>query len=185
LFLLVPETFQVTFNTTKGIAIAQIVKAWAPIGARRFYELIKANYYNDNAFFRVILTPNPFVAQWGLSSNPNITKEWEHKQIRNDPVVQSNLRGFITYAAAMKNNMACCRTTQIYVNYGNNSFLDPMGFAPFAQVISGMEVFDSLYGGYGESPDQTKITKYGSTYLKTNFPLLDYLNTATFSQPSL
>eukprot|EP01122_Echinamoeba_exundans_P010112 TRINITY_DN3703_c0_g1_i2.p1 TRINITY_DN3703_c0_g1~~TRINITY_DN3703_c0_g1_i2.p1 ORF type:complete len:209 (-),score=48.85 TRINITY_DN3703_c0_g1_i2:120-746(-) len=173
-----PDQFQVLFNTTRGPALIQVVRAWAPIGVDRFYALVTQGYYNDNAFFRVIQSPKPFVAQWGISSDPSVNKKWENAEIPNDPVVKSNVRGWISYAAMMNGTTACCRTTQIYVNYGDNSRLDAMGFAPFAQVISGMENLDQLYSKYGEQPDQNKIYKYGSAYLKKDFPNLDYLNTA-------
>jgi peptidyl-prolyl cis-trans isomerase A (cyclophilin A) len=145
----------------------------------RFYNLVKNQYYNNNGLFRVILIPKPFVVQWGISSEPAISAKW-NTQIPNDPVVKSNLRGYITYAADMDaNNKACCRTTQIYVNYGNNSRLDAIGFSPFGYVEYGMEHLDKLYGGYGENVDQNKLYADGNAYLKQNFPLLDYLKSAT------
>lgn len=171
-----PREFHVLFNTTKGLATVHVVREWSPYGVDRFYALLLNSYYNDNALFRVILTPKPFVVQWGINGLPSVSAAW-NTQIPNDPVVKSNTRGYISYAADMdSHNKACCRTTQIYVNYGNNSRLDAMGFSPFAFVEQGMENLDRLYGGYGEGVDQNQLYAYGNAYAKKNFPLLDYMN---------
>jgi peptidyl-prolyl cis-trans isomerase A (cyclophilin A) len=174
-----PDEFRVLFNTTKGVALVKVVREWSPFGVDRFYDLVKHSYYNHNGIFRVIQTPRPFVAQWGINGHPAISSHW-NTEIPNDPVVKSNTRGFITYAADMdSNNKACCRTTQIYVNYADNSRLDASGFAPFAFVEKGMEVLDRLYSGYGEGVDQGALYKEGNAYLKRQFPLLDYMTSMT------
>jgi len=171
-----PDKFTVAFNTTQGRFNVAIVREWSPLGVDRFYELVQEKYYNDNAFFRVIRSPSPFVAQWGISGDPTTSAKWENKQIGNDPVVKSNIRGFISYAAEMKDNKACCRTTQLFINYANNARLDVMGFTPFGQIdAAGMAIADKFYSGYGESPNQGSIYSRGNAYLKESFPRLDYL----------
>lgn len=145
----------------------------------RFYALVKSGYYNNNGLFRVILSPKPFVAQWGIAALPAVSSRW-NTQIGNDPVLKSNTRGFISYAADQDSQgKACCRTTQIFVNYGDNSRLDGMGFSPFAFVESGMGNLDMLYSGYGEGVDQGQLYKLGNQYLKQNFPKLDYMVSTT------
>lgn len=178
--LAAPEEFKVLFNTTKGTAVVRVVREWSPFGVDRFYALVKSGYYNSNGLFRVILSPKPFVVQWGIAAKPSISADW-NTQIPNDAVVKSNTRGYISYAADQNSQgQACCRTTQIFVNYGDNSRLDAMGFSPFAYVESGMEVLDKLYGGYGEGVDQGQLYQHGNNYLKLNFPKLDYMNAVTF-----
>lgn len=167
------------FNTTKGAAVVRVVREWSPFGVDRFFNLVLNSYYNQNGLFRVILSPKPFVAQWGINGNPAVSAKW-NTQIPNDPVVKSNIRGYISYAADMdSNNKACCRTTQIYVNYGNNERLDGIGFSPFAFVETGMEHLDALFGGYGEGVDQDKLYAEGNAYLRKNFPKLDYMTSVT------
>lgn len=157
-----------------------MVREWSPLGVDRFYALVKNGYYNDNGLFRVILTPRPFVVQWGINGVPAVSSKW-NVQFANDPVVKSNTRGYISYAAEQDaNGHAFGRTTQIFVNYGDNSRLDAMGFSPFAYVESGMENLDKLYSGYGENVDQDKLYTHGNAYLKVNFPKLDYLNSVVF-----
>jgi peptidyl-prolyl cis-trans isomerase A (cyclophilin A) len=170
-----PKQFKVEFVTTKGTALVKVVREWSPFGVDRFYNLVKHRYYDNNGIFRVIRNPTPFVAQWGISGTPAISTEW-NATIPNDPVVKSNTRGFISYAANMdSNNKACCRTTQIYVNYADNSRLDKVGFSPFAFVEEGMEHLDKLYSDYGELVDQDQLYSQGNSYLKAYFPKLDYM----------
>lgn len=172
------------FETTKGSATVKVVREWSPFGADRFYALVKAQYYDQNGFFRVIRTPSPFVAQWGINGVPAVSAYW-NSTIPNDPVVKSNTRGFISYAADTDSNgMACCRTTQIYVNYGDNSRLDKIGFSPFAHVESGMDHLDNLYSGYGEGVSQTQIYNRGNSYLHKYFPALDYMTKVTLLEGS-
>ncbi|KYQ96667.1 cyclophilin-type peptidylprolyl cis-trans isomerase [Tieghemostelium lacteum] len=174
-----PTSFSVLFNTTKGDIVLQVNTSNCPIGAAHFYELVQDQYYNENAFFRVIQTPKPFVAQWGISGNPIISEKF-NVTIEDDPVVLSNIAGTVAYAAEMgSNGLACCRTTQLYINFNNNSFLDPMGFAPFGVITSGFNNAMQIYSGYGQEPDQTLIYEDGNSYLESNYPLLDYIITAT------
>src|SRR5258706_6605585 len=135
-----PDTYDVKFVTTAGDFTIKVTRAWAPNGADRFYNLVRHHFYDGAAFFRVL--PG-FMAQFGLSAYPEISHAWEQANIKDDPVVQSNARGYITYAMAGPNT----RTTQVFINYGNNQRLDRDGFAAFGQVTEGMDVVDKLYGG--------------------------------------
>ncbi|GAM18588.1 hypothetical protein SAMD00019534_017630 [Acytostelium subglobosum LB1] len=172
-----PASFNVLFTTTKGSFNLYVNRSWAPNGADHFYQLVQSEYYNENAFFRVIQSPTPFVAQWGISGSPEISEKW-NITIPDDPIFQSNLPGTVTYAAEMNGTMACCRTTQLFINYVNNSRLDAMGFVPFGIITKGFNVTMDFYSGYGEEPDQTEIYSEGNPYLEKNFPLLDYIVTA-------
>ena len=172
-----PDTFKVKFTTTRGDFVVTVNRAWAPVGADRFYNLVKAGYYNDASFFRVI--PG-FVVQFGLGADPTVNKAWRDAKIKDDPVSQSNRPGFLTFATAGKNT----RTTQLFINLGNNAQLDSMGFSPFGQVTSGMDVVQKIHSEYGESPDQGQITTQGKAYLDKNFPKLDSIKSATISTPT-
>jgi peptidyl-prolyl cis-trans isomerase A (cyclophilin A) len=167
-----PETFQVKFVTTKGDFVVQVNRAWAPLGADRFYNLVKHGFFTDAAFFRVV--PG-FIIQFGLSANPAVNRVWQSANIKDDPVTQSNKPGYLTFATAGPNT----RTTQLFINFGDNKFLDNQGFAPFGQVTSGMDVVQGLYSGYGERPDQGSITAQGKAYLDKNFPNIDSIKSAT------
>lgn len=173
-----PATYKVKFDTSKGAFVVEVHRAWAPNGADRFYNLVKNGFYNDARFFRVI---SGFMVQFGINGNPQISKVWRDANIKDDPVKASNTRGMITFATAGPDT----RTTQVFVNFGNNAGLDDQGFAPFGQVISGMEVVDSIYAEYGEGaprgdgPDQGLVQSQGNAYLKKDFPKLDYIKTAT------
>src|SRR5271163_3994575 len=161
-----PDVYEVTFKTTGGDFVVQVTRAWAPLGADRFYNLVKHGFFNDAAFFRVV--PG-FIIQFGLSANPAVNKVWQDANIKDDPPGQSNKPGYLTFATAGPNT----RTTQLFINFGSNAFLDSQGFAPFGQVTSGMDVVQGLYSGYGESPDQGAIQSQGAAYLQKNFPNLD------------
>lgn len=167
-----PETYTVIFDTSKGTVKIQVERAWAPLGADRFYNLVKNGFYDGARFFRIV--PN-FVVQFGLSGDPAVNAAWEDARIKDDPVLKTNRRGAVTFATAGPNT----RTTQVFINLRANAFLDPQGFAPFGQVVEGMEVIDSLYAGYGESPDQGMIRSQGNQYLLKRFPNLDYIKKAT------
>lgn len=167
----VPDVYRVKFETSKGDIVIQVNKAWAPLGAARFYTLVQQKYYDNARFFRVI---QGFMVQFGLSGDPAATARWRNRQMHDDKVLHSNTRGMVTYAMAGPNT----RTTQVFINYADNSRLDRDGFAPFGKVVEGMEVVDSLYSGYGESPDQGAITAQGNAYLAKSFPKLDYIKTA-------
>ena len=173
-----PATYKVKFDTSKGSFVVEVHRDWAPNGADRFYNLVKNGFYNDARFFRVI---SGFMVQFGINGNPQISKVWRDANIKDDPVKASNKRGMITFATAGPDT----RTTQVFINFGDNAGLDDQGFAPFGQVISGMDVVDALYAAYGEGapqgagPDQGLVQSQGNAYLKKDFPKLDYIKTAT------
>lgn len=175
-----PETYKVLFNTSKGDFTVEVRRDWAPKGADRFYELVKSGFYDGVRFFRVLRSPRPFMAQFGLSGDPAVNAKWTNANIEDDPVKERNTRGRITFATAGPNT----RTTQVFINYADNSRLDASGFAPFGEVTAGMEVVDQLYADYGEGapdgrgPDQERIEKEGNAYLTKNFPQLDYVKSA-------
>jgi peptidyl-prolyl cis-trans isomerase A (cyclophilin A) len=173
-----PAEYEVKFVTTQGEFTVKVTRAWAPNGADRFFNLVSHHFYDGGAFFRVL--PG-FMAQFGLSAYPEVSKVWETATIKDDPVTQSNHRGYVSFATAGPNT----RTTQLFINYGNNQGLDKSGFAAFAMVTDGMEVVDKLYNGYGEGapdghgPRQDLIGSGGRAYLEKGFPKLDIIRSAT------
>jgi peptidyl-prolyl cis-trans isomerase A (cyclophilin A) len=168
-----PEKFQAKFDTSKGVFVIEVTRTWSPNGADRFYNLVKNGYYNDCRIFRVI---SGFMAQFGISGEPLLNNVWRQAQIKDDPVKESNLRSYVSFAMAGPNT----RTTQLFINYADrNAQLDKSGFSPFGKVINGMDVVDSIYSAYGETPDQTRIQTEGNKYLNASFPKLDYIKTAT------
>jgi len=170
-----PETYKVKFDTTRGEFTITVTRAWAPLGADRFYNLVKHHFYDNAAFFRVV---PEFVVQFGISANPAVSAAWKHSDIQDDPVTQTNKRGAIVFATAGPNT----RTTQVFINLKDNGRLDEMGFAPFGVVDGkGMNVVEMMYEGYGDSagPDQNQLEKQGNPYLKKGWPKLDYIKSAT------
>jgi len=173
-----PDQFQAKFDTSKGEVIIDVTRDWAPNGADRFYNLVKNGYYNNCRFFRVI---EGFMVQFGINGDPHLNTVWSKARIKDDPVKQSNDRGYITYAMAGPNT----RTTQLFINFDNNSGLDRQGFSPFGKVTTGMDIVDSIYNGYGEGaphgkgPEQFRAQQEGNAYLEASFPKLDYIKTAT------
>jgi peptidyl-prolyl cis-trans isomerase A (cyclophilin A) len=166
-----PDTFQVLFDTSKGEFTIDVTRAWAPKGADRFYNLVKNGYYDNCRFFRVV---KGFMVQFGINGDPQLNGVWRSERIEDDRGKQSNVRGYITFAHAGPNT----RTTQLFINFANNSFLDAQGFPPFGQVTRGMEVVDSITDEYGEKPDQRRIQLEGNAYLENAFPNLDYIKSA-------
>jgi peptidyl-prolyl cis-trans isomerase A (cyclophilin A) len=167
-----PDSFRVAFETTRGNFVVDVVRAWSPRGADRFHELVNAGYFKDVAFFRVLAG---FVAQFGMHGDPAVNRQWEDKSIADDPVTQSNARGTIVFATSGPNT----RANQFFINYSDNARLDGMGFSPFGRVVEGMSVVDSIYAGYGETPDQARIATQGNAYLQERFPRLDYIRSAS------
>ncbi len=163
--------------------MVEVRRAWAPKGADRFYNLVRAGYYDDVAFFRVI---SNFMVQFGINGDPQVNAAWRDARVSDDPVKQSNVRGMVTFATSGPDS----RTTQVFVNFKDNSRLDGMGFAPFGKVVEGMSVVDSLYSGYGEGaprgmgPDQGRAQGEGNVYLRSSFPELDYVKTARLAKPA-
>jgi peptidyl-prolyl cis-trans isomerase A (cyclophilin A) len=177
-----PATYKARFDTSKGVFVIDVQRDLAPNGADRFYNLVKNGFYDDNRFFRVI---SGFMVQFGINGDPKISTPWRGAQIKDDPVRQSNKRGFITFATSGPNS----RTTQVFINFADrNAFLDSQGFSPFGQVTTGMNVVDSLFNGYGEGapngrgPDQGRIQFEGNAYLTKDFPNLDYVKKATIEK---
>jgi peptidyl-prolyl cis-trans isomerase A (cyclophilin A) len=174
-----PRHFKVNLQTTSGDIVIQVNRDWAPNGVDRFYNLVKIGYYDDTAFFRVI---EDFMAQVGMHADPRVTNAWFKAPIEDDKIATSNVRGTVSFAMRTTRNS---RTTQFFINFVDNSFLDKSGFAPIGKVVEGMDVADSLYSKYGEGapsgngPSQGGILKEGNAYLKKEFPRLDYINTAT------
>jgi len=175
-----PAIYKVKFDTSKGAFVLEVHRDWAPNGADRFYNLVKNGFYDGNRFFRVI---SGFMVQFGINGNPKIAARWEDANIPDDPATQSNQPGYITFATRGPNT----RTTQVFINYGNNRSLDNQGFAPFGRVISGMPVVNALYSDYGEGapqgegPSQGLIQSQGNAYLIKQFPKLDYIKKATIT----
>jgi peptidyl-prolyl cis-trans isomerase A (cyclophilin A) len=173
-----PEEFNVKFDTTAGPFTVKVTRAWAPNGADRFYNLVQHHFYDGAAFFRVL---SGFMAQFGLNPYPEVNAAWEHATIKDDPHSQSNVRGFVTFATAGPNT----RTTQLFINFGNNAGLDRQGFTPFGQVTDGMDAVDKLYSSYGEGapeghgPSQALVGSRGREYLAKYFPKLDTISSAT------
>jgi len=166
-----PNTFQVLFDTSKGEFTVEVTRAWAPKGADRFYNLVKNGYYDDCRFFRVV---QGFMVQFGINGDPKLNAVWRSEGIEDDPGKESNKRTYVTFAHAGPNS----RTTQLFVNYADNTFLDDQGFPPFGLVTKGMEVVDTINDEYSEKPDQRRIQLEGNAYLNQTFPNLDFVKTA-------
>lgn len=176
-----PDNYSVRLLTSEGFILINVTRSWSPNGADRFYNLVKHGFYDDVRFFRVL---ENFMAQCGIHGDPLIQARWREATIPDDAPTgadrQSNQRGFISFA---KTGMPHSRSTQIFINFKDNSMLDPQGFTPFGQVTVGMNVVDKLYRGYGEGaprgsgPDQGRIQIEGNSYLAA-FPELDYIITA-------
>ncbi len=175
-----PATYKANLDTSKGPVVIEVRREWAPNGADRFYNLVKNGFYDDARFFRVI---SGFMVQFGINADPKISAQWRVANIPDDPVKQSNKRGYITFATAGPNT----RTTQVFINFGDNAALDRQGFAPFGQVTTGMNVVDMLYSGYGEGapngrgPNQGRVQNEGNAYLTKDFPSLDFVKKATIA----
>ena len=176
-----PAAFKAKFETTKGDFVITVHREWAPLGADRFFNLVKGSYYDDCRFFRVI---DSVMVQVGINGNPDIQRAWDASRIKDDPVNGSNKRGFVSFATAGANS----RATQFFVNLKDNISFDRQGSAPFGEVTSGMEVVGALYSGYGEGtprgrgPDQSVIRTEGNAYLTRNFPKLDYVKKSTIEK---
>ncbi|MCL4118231.1 UNVERIFIED_CONTAM: hypothetical protein GTU68_053873 [Idotea baltica] len=163
-----PEVYQVEFDTSKGKFTVEVTRKWSPIGADHFYSLVKKDFYKECRFFRVV--PD-FMVQFGINGDPVVQAE-NRDTIKDDHVVASNLRGFLTYA---KTGAPNSRSTQLFINFANNDFLDSTGFSPFGRVIKGMEVVDKINAEYREQPNQGSIQARGNEYLNASFPNLDYI----------
>jgi len=171
------EIYRVRFETTKGPFVVEVHPAWAPLGAARFKELVTSGYYDGCKFFRVV--PG-FVVQWGMHGDPNTNAKWQENRIPDDPVVHSNKRATITFATSGPDS----RTSQLFINFADNTNLDGMGFAPFGEVVEGIDVVDQITAEYGEAPDQGRIRLEGNEYLNSTFPRMDGILTASLVEDS-
>ena len=175
-----PDVYRVQIDTTKGAFVVEVQRKWAPRGADRFYELVRSGFFDDSRFFRV---RSGFIAQFGIAGEPVVNARW--KPIADDPVRQSNTRGTIAFAMTGPDT----RLTQVYINLADNARLDADGFAPFGRVVSGMDVVDRLYDGYGEESGggmrggkQAPLLRGGNEYLDANYPKLDRIVRARLAQ---
>lgn len=177
-----PATYKVRFDTSAGVFVVQVNRDWAPLGADRFYNLVKNGFYDEARFFRAI---SGFMVQFGIHADPAVSAVWRNARIGVDPVKESNKPMYITYAMG---GTPDTRTTQVFINFGNNAQLDKMGFAPFGQVIEGQAVVNKIFTGYGEGaprgkgPEQGRIQAEGNAYLNKEFPKLDYIKKATIEK---
>ncbi len=166
-----PPRFTVRFETSAGDFVVDVRREWAPIGADRFYNLVKAGYYDDTRIYRAV--PR-FMAQFGIHGDPFVNYVWRNALLLDDPVVQSNRRGRVAFAKAGRNS----RTTEVFISYVDNPSLDEGGFAPFGEVVEGMEVVDAFHTGYGDGPPRgdgpygAMAHARGNEYLDEEFPLL-------------
>src|SRR5262245_34732971 len=168
-----PDKFKAVFDTSAGTFVIEVHRDWAPLGADRFYNLVKNGFYDDVRFFRVV--PNVIV-QFGIHGNPVVSAIWRNQPIKDDRVRESNRRGYVSFASLPGANT---RTTQVFVNLNDNTPLDRQGFAPFGEVTSGLNVVEKITAQYGERPPQAKIEVEGNAYLAKSFPKLDYVKKAT------
>ncbi len=174
-----PDVFRARFETSKGDFVVEVTRAWSPEGADRFYNLVSHCYLDGVRFFRVI---EGFMAQFGINGDPSVAALLRGANIQDDPVAESNTRGRMTFAKTGDPNS---RSTQIFINFGDNTNLDALGFSPFGEIVEGMDVVDQLYAGYGEGaprgagPDQGRVQAEGNAYLNADFPSLDYVERAS------
>ena len=170
-----PDHFKVRFDTTKGPVLIQVERAWAPLGADRFYTLVRAGFFKGDRFFRVV---PKFIVQFGINGDPKVAERWKHANLKDDPVTENNMRGTLSFASAGPMS----RTTQLFINLNDNVQLDGSGFAPFGRVIDGMQAIDAIDQEYGEQPKQERIEAEGNGYLEKEFPKLDYIKSAAIVQ---
>jgi peptidyl-prolyl cis-trans isomerase A (cyclophilin A) len=170
-----PDQYRARFDTSQGAFIIAVEREWAPLAADRFYNLVKNGFYNDSRFFRVL---SGFMAQWGLHADPSVQSAWRTANLKDEPVKKSNTKGFVSFTRESSPNSSY---TMVFINYKDNSYLDADGFAPFGEVVSGMDAAERLYSGYGRQnvPDQRRILRDGNAYLQAEYPMLDFVKTAT------
>lgn len=167
----VPDSFRVAIETSRGIILVEVKRAWSPLAADRFHQLVSEGFFDDNRFFRVL---QGYVAQFGLSGDPARNEKWRGLPIPDEPFVRSNRRGTLVFAA----NGSGTRSHQLFFNLSDNAALDGLGFRPIGRVVEGMSAVDSLFSSYGETPDAGMIANRGNKYLTSMFPELDHIRTA-------
>lgn len=170
-----PDQFTAVFDTTAGSFTVTFHRDWSPNGVDRFHEMVTAGFFDDIRFFRVV---PKFIIQFGIHGDPAVSRKWRASNIKDDKVKVSNKRGTVTFATAGPNT----RTTQLFINFGDNAFLDSQGFSPIGEVTEGMDVVDKLNAQYGEAPDQGQLQARGNAYLDEKFPKLDAIKSVTISE---
>jgi peptidyl-prolyl cis-trans isomerase A (cyclophilin A) len=165
---------KVKLECSCGDIVIDIHEDWAPLGAARFLDLVGQDFFTDIRFFRVVTKPRPFIVQFGINGDPDVASQWRDNVLEDDPVTQTNAKGTLTFATSGPNS----RTTQMFINYGDNSFLDGQGFSPIGEIVEGMDVAEAICDTYGESPDQGQVQSSGNEYLNENFPDLDFIKKA-------
>lgn len=172
-----PDNFITRFETSKGNFDVEITRAWSPLAADRFYQTVKHRFYNNTLFYRVV--PN-FVVQWG-NNDTAVFKKWSPYKLVDEPVIQSNLRGYLSYARSGKET----RGSTLFINLKDNQRLDTLkaggvvGYPPFGKVINGMNVVDSLYAGYeGRTMRALDTLQKNPALFMERFPKLDKINKA-------
>jgi peptidyl-prolyl cis-trans isomerase A (cyclophilin A) len=171
-----PATYKANFDTSAGAFVVEVHRDWAPLAADRFFNLVKNGFFDNARFFRVV--PN-FMVQFGMNGDPAVTAAWQGATLKDEPTKESNKKGYVTFAKTGEPNS---RGTQVFINFKDNAFLDGQGFAPFGQVVSGMDVAEKITSQYGESPNQGRISAEGNAYLMKEFPKLDYIKKATIAK---
>lgn len=169
----------VRFECSHGDFTCEIHEDWAPKGVARFMELVEGGYFQDTYFFRVVSKPRPFVVQFGIHGDPDVSSVWRNNTIQDDPNRQPNMAGTITFATSGANS----RTTQLFINLGDNTFLDGQGFSPIGRITEGMETVKSINDEYGERPNQGQIQTQGNDYIRQHFPNMDYIKRVVIVEP--
>jgi peptidyl-prolyl cis-trans isomerase A (cyclophilin A) len=168
-----PANYKAKFDTSAGVFVVQVHRDWAPLGADRFYNMVKNGFFDDVRFFRVL--PD-FMVQFGFNGDPAVTAAWDRAKLKDDPVKQSNKRGYMTFA---NTGGPDTRGTNVFISYKDNAFLDSQFFAPFGEVVQGMNVVEKINPQYKEQPNQNSIRAQGNAYLAKTFPKMDYIKKAT------
>ena len=172
-----PEMYKAKFTTTKGDFVVTVTRPSAPNGADRFWNLVKIGFFDGAYFFRVV--PN-FMAQFGINSDPSVSAAWMKANMKDEPVRETNKRGAITFAKASAPDT---RSTQLFINFADNTFLDSQGFSPFGSVTEGMDVVDKINQEYQEQADQGRVQFEGGAYLSKTFPRMDKIVSAVITEP--
>jgi cyclophilin family peptidyl-prolyl cis-trans isomerase len=168
-----PDSFVVEVETSEGTFHVAMHRAWSPMGVDRVYHLMRNDFYAGARFYRVV--PG-FVAQWGFSGDPALDSLWQDRPLADEPTVESNLRGTVSFARAGPET----RTYTLFINLVDNARLDDAvsggiaGYPPIGRIIDGIEVADGFYSAYTEAPPaQDSISMLGNEYLRRRYAQLD------------
>jgi peptidyl-prolyl cis-trans isomerase A (cyclophilin A) len=175
-----PAISRVRLETTKGAVVIEVTRAWAPLGADRFVNLVRHGFYDDARIFRI--RPKTWT-QFGIAGDPKVAQAWRPMTFADDPPVgQSNVRGTVAFAFAVPNG----RATQVFINLADNAAThDKEPFVPFGRVVEGLEVADAFFAGYGEGLGGIRAGKQdpafadGNAFFDREFPRLDRIKTAS------